>query len=142
MCADVNASIAPIGSDKLSVCTEMKNLNSFEHVRKGIQYEVKRQESLLMSGGEVEQETRRFDEPSGETILMRSKEEANDYRYFPEPDLSPIHISDDWIEEVRTSIPEIPDKRRKRYTQDWGIPAYDAGVLLKQRKCQTSMTQL
>lgn len=134
MRADVNVSIAPIGSDKLGVRTEMKNLNSFEHVRKGIQYEVKRQERLLMSGGEVEQETRRFDEPSGETILMRSKEEANDYRYFPEPDLPPIHISDDWIEEVRASIPEMPDKRRERYTQDWGIPAYDAGVLTQTKE--------
>lgn len=134
MRADVNVSIAPIGSDKLGVRTEMKNLNSFEHVRKGIQYEVKRQERLLMSGGEVEQETRRFDEPSGETILMRSKEEANDYRYFPEPDLPPIHISDDWIEEVRASIPEMPDKRREKYTQDWGIPAYDAGVLTQTKE--------
>ena len=134
MRADVNVSIAPIGSDKLGVRTEMKNLNSFEHVRKGIQYEVKRQERLLMSGGEVEQETRRFDEPSGETILMRSKEEAKDYRYFPEPDLPPIHISDDWIEEVRASIPEMPDKRRERYTQDWGIPAYDAGVLTQTKE--------
>lgn len=134
MRADVNVSIAPIRSDKLGVRTEMKNLNSFEHVRKGIQYEVKRQERLLMSGGEVEQETRRFDEPSGETILMRSKEEANDYRYFPEPDLPPIHISDDWIEEVRASIPEMPDKRRERYTQDWGIPAYDAGVLTQTKE--------
>lgn len=134
MRADVNVSIAPIGSDKLGVRTEMKNLNSFEHVRKGIQYEVKRQERLLMAGGEVEQETRRFDEPSGETILMRSKEEANDYRYFPEPDLPPIHISDDWIEEVRASIPEMPDKRRERYTQDWGIPAYDAGVLTQTKE--------
>ena len=134
MRADVNVSIPPIGSDKLGVRTEMKNLNSFEHVRKGIQYEVKRQERLLMSGGEVEQETRRFDEPSGETILMRSKEEANDYRYFPEPDLPPIHISDDWIEEVRASIPEMPDKRRERYTQDWGIPAYDAGVLTQTKE--------
>lgn len=134
MRADVNVSIAPIGSNKLGVRTEMKNLNSFEHVRKGIQYEVKRQERLLMSGGEVEQETRRFDEPSGETILMRSKEEANDYRYFPEPDLPPIHISDDWIEEVRASIPEMPDKRRERYTQDWGIPAYDAGVLTQTKE--------
>ena len=134
MRADVNVSIAPIGSDKLGVRTKMKNLNSFEHVRKGIQYEVKRQERLLMSGGEVEQETRRFDEPSGETILMRSKEEANDYRYFPEPDLPPIHISDDWIEEVRASIPEMPDKRRERYTQDWGIPAYDAGVLTQTKE--------
>ena len=134
MRADVNVSIAPIGSDKLGVRTEMKNLNSYEHVRKGIQYEVKRQERLLMSGGEVEQETRRFDEPSGETILMRSKEEANDYRYFPEPDLPPIHINDDWIEEVRASIPEMPDKRRERYTQDWGIPAYDAGVLTQTKE--------
>lgn len=134
MRADVNVSITPIGSDKLGVRTEMKNLNSFEHVHKGIQYEVKRQERLLMSGGEVEQETRRFDEPSGETILMRSKEEANDYRYFPEPDLPPIHISDDWIEEVRASIPEMPDKRRERYTQDWGIPAYDAGVLTQTKE--------
>ena len=134
MRADVNVSIAPIGSDKLGVRTEMKNLNSFEHVRKGIQYEVKRQERLLMSGGEVEQETRRFDEPSGETILMRSKEEANDYRYFPAPELPPIHISDDWIEEVRASIPEMPDKRRERYTQDWGIPAYDAGVLTQTKE--------
>ncbi|NME24525.1 Asp-tRNA(Asn)/Glu-tRNA(Gln) amidotransferase subunit GatB [Lactobacillus salivarius] len=134
MRADVNVSIAPIGSDKLGVRTEMKNLNSFEHVRKGIQYEVKRQERLLMSGGEVEQETRRFDESSGETILMRSKEEANDYRYFPEPDLPPIHISDDWIEEVRASIPEMPDKRRERYTQDWGIPAYDAVVLTQTKE--------
>ena len=134
MRADVNVSIAPIGSDKLGVRTEMKNLNSFEHVRKGIQYEVKRQERLLMSGGEVEQETRRFDEPSGETILMRSKEEANDYRYFPEPDLPPIHISDDWIKEVRASIPEMPDKRRERYTKDWGIPAYDAGVLTQTKE--------
>ena len=134
MRADVNVSIAPIGSDKLGVRTEMKNLNSFEHVRKGIQYEVKRQERLLMSGGEVEQETRRFDEPSGETILMRSKEEANDYRYFPEPDLPPIHISDDWIEEVRASIPELPDKRRERYTLDWGIPAYDAGGLTQTKE--------
>ena len=134
MRADVNVSIAPIGSDKLGVRTEMKNLNSFEHVRKGIQYEVKRQERLLMSGGEVEQETRRFDEPSGETILMRSKEEANAYRYSPEPDLPPIHISDDWIEEVRSSIPEMPDKRRERYTQDWGIPAYDAGVLTQTKE--------
>ena len=132
--ADVNVSIAPNGSDKLGVRTEMKNLNSFEHVRKGIQYEVKRQERLLMSGGEVEQETRRFDEPSGETIFMRSKEEANDYRYFTEPDLPPIHISDDWIEEVRASIPEMPDKRRERYTQDWGIPAYDAGVLTQTKE--------
>ena len=134
MRADVNVSVAPIGSDKKGVRTEMKNLNSFEHVRKGILFEAKRQEKLLLSGGEVQQETRRFDVPSGETILMRSKEEANDYRYFPEPDLPPIHIGDEWIKEVEASIPEMPDMRRKRYTDDWGIPAYDAGVLTQTKE--------
>ncbi|KRM20373.1 aspartyl glutamyl-tRNA amidotransferase subunit B [Ligilactobacillus hayakitensis DSM 18933 = JCM 14209] len=134
MRADVNVSVAPIGSDKKGVRTEMKNLNSFDHVRKGILYEAKRQEKLLLSGGEVEQETRRFDVPSGETILMRSKEEANDYRYFPEPDLPPIHIDDEWIKEVEASIPEMPDARRKRYTDNWGIPAYDAGVLTQTKE--------
>lgn len=134
MRADVNVSVAPIGSDKKGVRTEMKNLNSFDHVRKGILYEAKRQEKLLLTGGEVEQETRRFDVPSGETILMRSKEEANDYRYFPEPDLPPIHIDDEWIKEVEASIPEMPDARRKRYTDNWGIPAYDAGVLTQTKE--------
>ena len=129
MRADVNVSIAPIGSDKLGVRTEMKNLNSFEHVRKGIQYEVKRQERLLMSGGEVEQETRRFDEPSGETILMRSKEEANDYRYFPEPDLVPFTVSDEYIEKIRQTLPELPDARKARYMESFGLSSYDADYL-------------
>ncbi len=81
----------------------MKNLNSLDHVRKGIEYEEKRQRGILLKGGEIEQETRRFDEPTGTTVLMRSKEEANDYRYFPEPDLPTYHISNEWIEEVRES---------------------------------------
>lgn len=134
MRADVNVSVRPKGSDKLGTRTEMKNLNSFEHARKGIEYEVKRQVGILMKGGEIEQETRRFDEPTGKTFLMRSKEEANDYRYFPEPDLPPIHIDDDWIEEVRKSIPEMPDKRRERYVNDWGIPEYDAEVLTQTKE--------
>lgn len=134
MRADVNVSVRPKGSDKLGTRTEMKNLNSFEHARKGIEYEVKRQVGILMKGSEIEQETRRFDEPTGKTFLMRSKEEANDYRYFPEPDLPPIHIDDDWIEEVRKSIPEMPDKRRERYVNDWGIPEYDAEVLTQTKE--------
>ena len=129
MRADVNISVRPIGSDKFGTKTEMKNLNSFEHVRKGLEYEAKRQQQVLLAGGKVQQETRRCDENTGETILMRVKEGASDYRYFPEPDLPPIHISDDWINEVKASIPEMPDKRRERYVNDWGLSDYDASVL-------------
>ena len=129
MRADVNISVRPIGSDKFGTKTEMKNLNSFDHVRKGLEYEAKRQQQVLLAGGKVQQETRRFDENTGETILMRVKEGASDYRYFPEPDLPPIHISDDWISEVKASIPEMPDKRRERYVNDWGLSDYDASVL-------------
>ncbi|MFT8425040.1 MAG: Asp-tRNA(Asn)/Glu-tRNA(Gln) amidotransferase subunit GatB [Liquorilactobacillus sp.] len=134
MRADVNVSVRPIGSDKFGTKTEMKNLNSFEHVKKGAHYESKRQQRVLLSGGKIQQETRRFDEPTGETILMRVKEGASDYRYFPEPDIPPIHISDDWIEEVRASIPEMPDKRREKYVSSWGIPEYDAGVLTQTKE--------
>ena len=129
MRADVNISVRPIGSDKFGTKTEMKNLNSFEHVRKGLEYEAKRQQQVLLAGGKVQQETRRFDENTGETVLMRVKEGASDYRYFPEPDLPPIHISDDWIDEVKASIPEMPDKRRSRYVKEWGLSDYDASVL-------------
>ena len=129
MRADVNISVRPIGSDKFGTKTEMKNLNSFEHVRKGLEYEAKRQQQVLLAGGKVQQETRRFDENTGETILMRVKEGASDYRYFPEPDLPPIHINDDWISEVKASIPEMPDKRRERYVNNWGLSDYDASVL-------------
>ncbi|KRN90553.1 Asp-tRNA(Asn)/Glu-tRNA(Gln) amidotransferase subunit GatB [Ligilactobacillus ceti] len=134
MRADVNVSVRPYGADKLGVRTEMKNLNSFEHVRKGIQYESKRQQGVLLTGGEIQQETRRFDDVTGTTSLLRSKEEANDYRYFPEPDIPPIHISEEWIEKVRGEIPEMPDKRRARYVNEWGIPEYDAGVLTQTKE--------
>ena len=134
MRADVNISVRPIGSTKFGIKTEMKNLNSFEHVKKGLEYEAKRQERVLMAGGEIQQETRRFDEPSGETILMRVKEGKSDYRYFPEPDLPPIHISDEWVAQVKGSIPEMPDVRRKRYVNDWGITEYDAGVLTQTKE--------
>ncbi len=129
MRADVNISVRPIGSPDFGTKTEMKNLNSFEHVRSGLRYEANRQENVIRSGGSVRQETRRFDVNTGETVLMRVKEGASDYRYFPEPDLPPIHISDDWIKEVKASIPEMPEERRKRYVNDWGITEYDADVL-------------
>lgn len=134
MRADVNVSVRPIGAEKLGTRTEMKNLNSFEHVRKGIQHEAKRQQGVLLQGGEIQQETRRFDAATGTTSLLRSKEEANDYRYFPEPDIPPIHISDEWIEKVRQEIPEMPDKRRQRYVNEWHVPEYDANVLTQTKE--------
>ncbi|MFT8740285.1 MAG: Asp-tRNA(Asn)/Glu-tRNA(Gln) amidotransferase subunit GatB [Liquorilactobacillus satsumensis] len=134
MRADVNVSVRPIGSEKMGTKTEMKNLNSFEHVRKGAHYEARRQERLLLAGKSIQQETRRFDEASGETVLMRVKEGASDYRYFPEPDIPPLHISDEWIQQVKDSIPEMPDKRRAKYVTEWGIPEYDAGVLTQTKE--------
>ena len=107
----------------------MKNLNSFNNVRKGLAYEEVRQAQVLRSGGVIGQETRRFDESNGQTILMRVKEGSSDYRYFPEPDLPNLEISDEWVEEVRQSIPEMPTVRRERYIREFGLPEYDAMVL-------------
>ncbi|GEL13437.1 aspartyl glutamyl-tRNA amidotransferase subunit B [Lapidilactobacillus concavus DSM 17758] len=129
MRVDTNISIRPIGSETLGVKAELKNLNSFNHVRLGLAFEEKRQAEVLMAGDQVRPETRRFDESSGETILMRVKEGSDDYRYFPEPDLPAFEIEDDWIEEIQAAIPEMPDKRRERYIDQLGIPEYDAGVL-------------
>ncbi|WP_261806279.1 Asp-tRNA(Asn)/Glu-tRNA(Gln) amidotransferase subunit GatB [Lapidilactobacillus luobeiensis] len=129
MRVDTNISIRPIGADKLGTKTELKNLNSFNYVRQGLDYEEKRQAEVLLSGGQIRQETRRFDETSGETILMRVKEGSDDYRYFPEPDIPPFDISPEWIEEIGAKIPEMPDKRRARYVGELGIPEYDANLL-------------
>ena len=107
----------------------MKNLNSFNNVRKGLAFEEKRQAQVLLSGGMIAQETRRYDEATGKTILMRVKEGASDYRYFPEPDLPRIVLDEAWIESVRHNIPEMPEVRRQRYVQEFGLPAYDAMVL-------------
>ncbi|RDI38465.1 Asp-tRNA(Asn)/Glu-tRNA(Gln) amidotransferase subunit GatB [Falsibacillus pallidus] len=126
---DANISLRPIGQEKFGTKAELKNLNSFNFVRKGLEFEEKRQEKVLLSGGLIEQETRRFDESTGKTILMRVKEGSDDYRYFPEPDLVALHIDDEWKERVRAEIPELPDQRRKRYIEDMGLPAYDAMVL-------------
>ncbi|RIW33972.1 Asp-tRNA(Asn)/Glu-tRNA(Gln) amidotransferase subunit GatB [Bacillus salacetis] len=126
---DANISLRPIGQEKFGTKAELKNLNSFNFVRKGLEHEQIRQEKVLLSGGIIEQETRRFDEATGKTLLMRVKEGSDDYRYFPEPDLVQLHIDEEWKERVRAEIPELPDARQKRYVEDMGLPAYDAMVL-------------
>jgi aspartyl-tRNA(Asn)/glutamyl-tRNA(Gln) amidotransferase subunit B len=126
---DANISLRPIGSDKFGTKTELKNLNSFNFVRAGLEYEAKRQEKILLSGGVIQQETRRFDEATKTTILMRVKEGSEDYRYFPEPDLVALYIDEEWKERVRATIPELPDQRKKRYVEELGLPEYDAKVL-------------
>ena len=127
---DANISIRPYGQEEFGTKTELKNLNSFNFVRKGLEHEEVRQAEVLRSGGVIEQETRRFDEKTGKTILMRVKEGTDDYRYFPEPDLVRLSISDEWIERVRQSIPELPDARKARYESELGLTAYDASVLV------------
>ncbi|PZG36747.1 Asp-tRNA(Asn)/Glu-tRNA(Gln) amidotransferase GatCAB subunit B [Listeria ivanovii] len=129
MRCDANISIRPIGQEAFGVKTELKNLNSFNNVRKGIEYEEKRQAEVLLSGGIIEQETRRFEEATGKTSLMRIKEGSDDYRYFPEPDLVDLFIDEAWKERIRAEIPELPDKRQIRYINDLCLPAYDAMVL-------------
>lgn len=131
---DANLSLRPYGAEKFGTKTELKNLNSLTYVKKGLAYEEVRQEKVLLSGGVIQQETRRFDEATGTTILMRVKEGSSDYRYFPEPDLPPYHIDDEWIEKIRQSLPEMPDARRSRYVKELGLPAYDAMVLTLSKK--------
>lgn len=126
---DANISIRPIGQKEFGVKTELKNLNSFSFVQKGLEFEEKRQQEVLLAGGEILQETRRYDEQTKETILMRVKEGSDDYRYFPEPDLVPLYIDDAWKERIRAEIPELPDARRLRYIETLELPAYDAMVL-------------
>ncbi|WP_027724834.1 Asp-tRNA(Asn)/Glu-tRNA(Gln) amidotransferase subunit GatB [Tuberibacillus calidus] len=126
---DANLSLRPYGQEEFGTKTELKNLNSFSFVQKGLEYEQERQARVLLSGGIIQQETRRFDEATKTTILMRVKEGSEDYRYFPEPDLVKLHIDDAWKEKVRAQIPELPDARKARYINELGLPAYDADVL-------------
>jgi len=126
---DANISLRPVGQEEFGTKTELKNLNSFAFVQKGLEYEEKRQEKVLRSGGVIDQETRRYDEATKKTILMRVKEGSDDFRYFPEPDLVELYIDDEWKNRIRASIPELPDARRKRYIDELGLPAYDAQVL-------------
>ena len=126
---DANVSVRPKGSDKLGTKAEIKNVNSFRYVQKAIEYEIKRQIMLVENGEEVVQETRLFDSSKGVTFSMRSKEEAHDYRYFPDPDLLPVVMDEKQIEEIRNSLPELPDQKLARFKEEYGLPEYDAGVL-------------
>lgn len=127
--ADVNLSLRPFGQEALGTRTEMKNLNSLRAIQRAGVAESIRQEALLSSGRKITQETRRWDDNKGESFSMRSKEEAMDYRYFPEPDLVPIVIDEVWLSRIAASLPELPQARRARYVAQMGIPAYDAGLL-------------
>lgn len=129
MRCDANISVRPVGTDTLGTKAEIKNINSFTGVQKGIEYEAVRQAQLLEEGGRIVQETRGWDENKGVTISQRVKEESNDYRYFPEPDLIPLQISPEWIEEVRKELPEMPDARRRRFIDTLNLTEYDAGLL-------------
>lgn len=126
---DANISIRPQGQQELGTRAELKNMNSFRGVQRGLEYEEIRQAEILDEGGKVIQETRRWDEAKGLTVSMRGKEEAHDYRYFPDPDLVSVEIGADWKSAILDSIPELPDARRARYTADYGLPVYDAQVI-------------
>jgi len=131
---DANVSIRPAGSDAFGTRTEIKNVNSFRFLEKAIAHEVERQREILEDGGRVEQETRLYDASRDETRPMRTKEEANDYRYFPDPDLLPLEVDEAFIERVRDGLPELPDDKRDRFVSEYGLPPYDAGVLTASRE--------
>ena len=126
---DVNVSLRPVGAKEYGTRCEMKNVNSFSAAFRAMQFEVKRQSEVLDGGGVIEQETRRWDDVHGISTVMRTKEDAHDYRYFPEPDLLPIEISDEWIEKIRATIPELPEARRQRYVGEYALPEYDSFIL-------------
>jgi aspartyl-tRNA(Asn)/glutamyl-tRNA(Gln) amidotransferase subunit B len=131
---DANVSVRPVGQEAFGTRAEIKNINSFRFVERAINFEIERQIDLLEGGGEVVQETRLYDADRNETRPMRSKEEANDYRYFPDPDLLPLEIDQAFIDEVAKTLPELPDARRDRFMSDYGLSHYDAGVLTASRE--------
>ena len=126
---DANVSVRPKGAKELGTKAEIKNVNSFKFVQKAIEYEIRRQIQTLESGGEIVQETRLFDANKGVTFSMRSKEEAHDYRYFPDPDLLPVVIEQSMIDEIKSTLPELPEQRYTRFIKEYKLPEYDAGVL-------------
>ena len=130
---DANVSVRPVGQKELGTKTEIKNINSFKGVERAIEYEAMRQAELLEDGGKVVQETRTWDEKEGVTKSMRTKEEANDYRYFPEPDLVPFTVSDEYIENIRKSLPELPDARKERYMKEFGLSSEDAVFMINDK---------
>jgi len=130
---DANISIRPAGTEALGTRTELKNLNSFRNVEKAIAYEIQRQKELIADGGTVVQETRLWDPERSRTTSMRGKEEAHDYRYFPDPDLLPVVVDEDWIEAIRQGLPELPDARQQRFSEQYGLSGYDAARLASER---------
>lgn len=134
---DANVSVRPKGQEKFGTRCELKNINSFRFVERAINYEVERQINLIESGGKVTQETRLYDPNKNETRAMRSKEEANDYRYFPDPDLLPVLVTKDLIEQIRTELPELPQQKSKRFMDQYHLSAYDAGILVSSRDMAT-----
>jgi aspartyl-tRNA(Asn)/glutamyl-tRNA(Gln) amidotransferase subunit B len=130
---DANVSVRLRGAEKFGTKAEVKNLNSFRFLKQALDYEIARQVALLESGGRVVQETRLYDPDLGETFAMRSKEDAHDYRYFPEPDLVPLRISEPWLQDARASMPELPARKRARFIEEFGLREYDAGVLTQTR---------
>ncbi len=131
---DANISLRLANAEKFGVRTELKNMNSFKHVQRALAYEIERQRSILEQGGSVIQETRLWDENRGITRSMRGKEEAHDYRYFPDPDLMPVVIDKKWIEEIEKTLPELPDVKKERFKQVYGLPEYDAEVLTSEKE--------
>jgi aspartyl-tRNA(Asn)/glutamyl-tRNA(Gln) amidotransferase subunit B len=131
---DANVSLMPVGAETFGTRAELKNINSFRFIKQAIEYEMERQADILDEGGKVIQETRLFDPDTGTTRSMRSKEEAHDYRYFPDPDLVPLVIGADWIEDIRQTLPELPDAKRSRYVGELALPEYDAEVLAASRE--------
>jgi len=131
---DANISLRPVGQKELGVKTEIKNMNSFRNLQKALEFEIDRQKEILEEGGRIEQDTRLWDPTKGATFSMRSKEEAHDYRYFPDPDLVPLEIDEAWVESIRETLPELPSAKGKRFIEAYGIPPYDAQVLTSSRE--------
>ena len=130
---DANVSVRPVGQNELGVKVEIKNINSFRFVEKALDYEIRRQIKVLEDGGKIIQETRLWDSTRVITESMRGKEEAHDYRYFPEPDLVPITVEQQWIDEIKSSLPELPDIKRQRFISEYGLPEYDADILISEK---------
>jgi aspartyl-tRNA(Asn)/glutamyl-tRNA(Gln) amidotransferase subunit B len=130
---DANISIRPVGQEEFGTRTELKNINSFKFVEKALEYEIKRQTSIVEDGGKIIQETRLWDSAAGITQSMRSKEEAHDYRYFPDPDLPPVLVGQQWIDEIKSMLPELPDEKRNRFIVQHNLPEYDAELITSEK---------
>src|SRR3979411_893262 len=132
--ADVNVSVRKAGSTELGTRCEIKNMNSINFIGQAIEYEARRQIEIIEDGGAIDQETRLFDPNKGETRSMRSKEEAHDYRYFPDPDLLPLEFSEAYVADLKSDLPELPDQKKARFIADFGLSPYDASVLVAERE--------